>query len=199
MTVRTRWIAALSLAALSCTARVDGTPRAPGAAPEPEPHAPDASAMPDPQAAPTNLSRGEQLDLTIPLIDGAALPLASLRGKLVIIELSATWSETWAWTEAYSLYNELLRAHGEDRLAVVLVALDRERGALSPEPGTRAAGFELGWDPQGALAARLQVAAFPAIILLDPEGAVIHAEAGGQGSTREDAVAPRVREAVAAR
>jgi hypothetical protein len=77
-----------------------------------------------------------------------------------------------------------LQQHGPDRLAVIVVALDSERAALSPEPGVRGRGFDLGWDPQGALAARLQVAALPTVVVLDRSGRVAFIQGGAPpGST----------------
>ena len=63
-----------------------------------------------------------------------------------------------------------------DNLAVIVVAMDNERATLSPEPGLRGPGFDLGWDPQGALAARLQAAALPTVVVLDREGRVAYAQ-----------------------
>ena len=109
------------------------------------------------------------------------MPLSRLRGRVVVVELTATWVERWP--ETYAFYNRLLAEHA-GQLAVVVVTLDNERGALSPEPGTRAPGFTLGWDPQGALAARLQAAALPTVVVLDRAGEIVHAQGGAaEGST----------------
>lgn len=132
---------------------------------------------------------GEILDLTVPLVDGGGLELAALRGRVVVLELTSASAPTWS--ETFAFYNRLLRQHGSSRLAVVVVSVDPERATLSPEPDLRGQGFELGWDPQGALAARLQAAALPTAVVLDRAGRIVLVLAGAvPGSTRslEDSV-----------
>ena len=139
-------------------------------------------APPDPSLHPLNRETGELLEATVPLVDGDGLPLGDLRGRVVVLELTATWADRWP--ETFAFYSRLLQQHGPDRLAVVLVAMDNERAALSPEPGVRGRGFDLGWDPQGALAARLQVAALPTVVVLDRNGRVAFIQGGAPpGST----------------
>lgn len=174
-----RVLLAGALAAAACTRPQTG--------PAPEPPPPDAPVRPD---APVGHPAGERLDLTVPLLAGQGLPLASLRGRVVVLELSSAASP--AWPAAFAFYNDLLREHGADRLAVVLVALDRERELLSPEPDLRVHGFELGWDPQGAVAARLQAAALPTVLVLDRDGRLVHAA----GEPTSDATLHAVRAAL---
>ena len=149
--------------------------------PKPPPYsdvAPDAEViapLPDPVAQPTNREEGDVLVLTIPRVGGDILDLRDLRGRVVLIELSATWVE--GWRDRYTLYNDLLRTYGADRLAVVLVAMDNEREAITLEPEVRSPGFELGWDPQGAVAAQLQAAAVPTAIVIDRQGRIAHIDA----------------------
>jgi len=139
-------------------------------------------APPDPLLNPVNRETGDLLEATVPLVDGDGLPLGDLRGRVVVLELTATWADRWP--ETFAFYSRLLQQHGPDRLAVVLVAMDNERAALSPEPGVRGQGFDLGWDPQGALAARLQVAALPTVVVLDRHGRVAFVQGGAPpGST----------------
>ncbi len=159
-------------------------------APPPEP----VTRLPDPVHAPVNREPGELLEATVPLVDGDGLPLARLRGRVVVLELTATWAPRWP--ETYPFYARLLHEHGPDRLAVVVVAMDSERAALSPEPGVRGPGFDLGWDPQGALAARLQAAALPTVVVLDRSGRVAFVQADAPpGSTH--AIEDGIRRALA--
>jgi len=155
-------------------------PTRPGPSLTPEP---PTTELPDPVGAPVNHQPGEQLTATVPLVDGDGLALASLRGRVVVLELTATW--TRSWPETYPFYARLLQEHGPAQLAVIVVVMDSERAALSPEPGLRGPGFELGWDPQGALAARLQAAALPTVVVLDREGRVAFAQSDTPtGATR---------------
>ena len=178
---------ALALPAIACQT----APRKPAPSFPPEPPAP----LPDPVHAPIDRETGELLEATVPLLDGAGLPLASLRGRVVVLELTATWADRWS--ESFAFYNRLLQQHGPERLAVVVVAMDNERAALSPEPGVRARGFDLGWDPQGALAARLQVAALPTVVVLDRGGHIRFVQ-GGTPPGATQAIEDGIRQALAA-
>ncbi len=154
-----------------------------------------AAALPDPVHTPVNREPGELLAAIVPLVDGHGLDLERLRGRVVVLELTATWADRWA--EAYPFYTRLLQQHSPDRLAVVLVAMDSERATLSPEPGVRGPGFDLGWDPQGALAARLQAAALPTVVVLDRQGRIAFVQGGApEGGTR--AIEDGIRDALTA-
>lgn len=168
--------------ALGCPPREAPTPPpGPGAA------AGDvAEPLPDPENAPVNRETGEELTLTIPRPDGSAVDLRELRGKWVVLELTTTRAADFG--ERYRIYRQLLARSG-GALAVFVVALDADRDALSPEPETRPPGFELGWDPQGALAAQLQAAGLPTLVLVDREGRIAAVAAGeGAAKTIDDAL-----------
>lgn len=180
-------VAIVAIVAIACQT----TPHKPSPTQPPEPPAP----LPDPVHAPVNREPGELLEATVPLVDGAGLPLSELRGRVVVLELSATWADRWS--ESFAFYNRLLQQHGPERLAVVVVAMDSERATLSPEPGVRARGFDLGWDPQGALAARLQVAALPTVVVLDRGGRIIFVQ-GGSPPGATQAIEDGIRQALAA-
>jgi peroxiredoxin len=166
----------LALAALAACTRTP-PPRDPEPAPEPA------------STAPIRGAAGDVLDVTVPLLDGRGVALQDLRGRVVVLELTSAADP--AWRETFAFYNRLVREHGPARLAVFVVAVDPERAALSPEPDLRADGFELGWDPQGALAARLQAIALPTVVVLDRAGRIAHVQGGpAAGATRslEDSV-----------
>ncbi len=115
---------------------------------------------------PTNRAAGEQLELVVPLYTGGALDLGTLRGRVVLLEISTTDDEAWA--PAHLHHARLTDAHG-DGLAVVVIANDADPSALED---SAMGPFVLGWDPQGALAARLQLAGFPTYLVLDREGRI---------------------------
>ena len=190
LAARLAFLASLAPLAWLANLACQTAPSRPGPA-DPEPYTP----LPDPVHAPVNRETGELLEATIPLVDGDGLPLVRLRGRVVVLELTATWADRWA--EAYPFYTRLLQQHGPEQLAVIVVAMDSERATLSPEPGLRGPGFDLGWDPQGALAARLQAAALPTVVILDRQGRVAFVQAGAPaGATR--AIEDGVRQALSA-
>ncbi len=111
---------------------------------------------------PSRHAAGEVVDANVPLPDGSVLPLAELRGKLVVLELVDA-AHRDAKVEAD--YAAVLRDAG-DRVEIVMVSLEPEGWAGDVPP------FRLGWDPQGALAARLLAASVPTVMLLDRDGRV---------------------------
>ena len=137
-----------------------------------------AAAPPEPREAPGSSDGGlieprrtvEVVELSIPLFEGGVVELARFRGQVVVLEVSASYAR--GWTAMHRRYQDLLQAHGEDALSVITVALDMDAGDLAawerdPPP------FTLGWDPQGALAARLGVTSLPTVFVLDHEGGLV--------------------------
>ncbi len=164
-------LSALALSALACrpepTVEPDGLD--PGAGIE------DVAIAPVP-AEPSNREAGEQLELTIPVYGGGEIELASLRGRPVLLELSASWEAGFA--EAHALYAQLLADNPQ--LTVVVVAADPEDAGLEGLAQQAAASERmiLSWDPAGALSARLRVALFPTMFVLDGEGRIVTIENG---------------------
>jgi peroxiredoxin len=111
----------------------------------------------------------EVVELSVPLFGGGAVELERFRGRAVVLEVSASYADGWA--ELHEHYARLLDAHEND-LSVIAVSLDMEPSQLAswerdPPP------FTLGWDPQGALAARLGVTRFPTVFVLDRDGVLV--------------------------
>ncbi len=134
---------------------------------------------------PANRAAGDELDATISVAGGEPLELASLRGRPVLLEISASWEPGFA--EAHALYAELLAAQPE--LAVVVVLAEPDASALEGLP----AGLIPAWDPAGALAAKLSVATFPTMFVLDREGRIGEVVNGWDAGVEQ-----RLRAAVAA-
>ncbi|MBX7079360.1 MAG: hypothetical protein K1X88_09260 [Nannocystaceae bacterium] len=128
------------------------------------------AAAPSGALPPSRHAAGEQIDANVPLQAGGVLPLASLRGRVVIIEVVDAAHRDAA---AEADYRALLEQLG-DAVEVVLVSLDADGWHGDAPP------VQLGWDPQGALAARLQAATLPTVIVLDAEGRVAFQYAGAR-------------------
>lgn len=131
-----------------------------------------ATRAPGAERAPSALSGrvGQVLELTVPLVGGGAQALAELRGRSVLLELadaSAPGREL-----AQGRWRALAEQHG-DAIAVVSVALDPEVTTLPARWTDDPPPFVLGWDPQGALAARLQLVVLPTVVLLDARGVIV--------------------------
>ncbi|PRP90518.1 AhpC/TSA family protein [Enhygromyxa salina] len=148
-----------------CLVLLTGCPTTPTTTPPPS----DDGAIEEPStpiipAEPANHTEGDELEATIPVIGGDSIELSSLRGRPVLLEISASWEPGFA--EAHALYAELLAEHGE--LAVIVVVADPEDAGLSGLPPE----FTLAWDPAGALAAKFSVATFPTMFVIDRGGRI---------------------------
>jgi cytochrome oxidase Cu insertion factor (SCO1/SenC/PrrC family) len=141
-----------------------------------------ATVQPIAPGQPTSASRhatGEQLDANVPLASGDVLALAALRGKVVLLELSDADHRN---ADVLADYTRLIATHG-DAVAIVVVSLD-----AAGWDGT-AATYELGWDPGGALAAKLHAAALPTVLVLDREGRVAYQYGGKKAGAHAEAIA----------
>ncbi|MEX1362352.1 MAG: hypothetical protein AB1Z98_04455 [Nannocystaceae bacterium] len=123
--------------------------------------------------------RGQVLELTVPLLGGGRLELAELRGRAVLLDLGDASNP--ARDEAQARYRALVER--DERVVVVSVALDATAEDL-PASWQDAPPFVLGWDPQGALAARLQLVMLPTVVLLDTQGRIVSVH---EGATPDDA------------
>jgi cytochrome oxidase Cu insertion factor (SCO1/SenC/PrrC family) len=130
-------------------------------------------------ATPSRHTTGERLDANVPLASGDVLALAQLRGKVVLLELSDAAHRK---AEVLADYAKMLETHGE-QLAIVVVSLDASGWDSS------AASYELGWDPDGALAAKLHAAALPTVLVLDREGRVAYQYGGETNGAHAEAIA----------
>jgi hypothetical protein len=158
---RTHLVCLPALALLSACPK--GTTSTPDAALDPitETDEPDDPLIP---REPANRGSGDELEATIPVVGGDSLELSSLRGRPVLLEISASWEPGFA--EAHALYAELLARHPD--LAVVVVVADPADAALEG----LGEQFTLAWDPAGALAAKLTVAKMPTMFVIDRTGQI---------------------------
>jgi hypothetical protein len=163
------------LAALVCSV---GCPAPPTTAPDDAPVSTDEGDR-DPliPSEPANRAAGDELEATISVAGGDAIELSSLRGRPVLLEISASWEPGFA--EAHALYAELLVAHPE--LAVIVVVAEPDDSALLGLPPE----FTPAWDPAGALAAKLSVATFPTMFVIDREGRINAVVNGWSDEVRE--------------
>jgi hypothetical protein len=141
--------------------------------------APSDAASPASTLPPSRHDTGALLEGNVPLAQGGVLPLVELRGKLVVVEVVDAAHRDDA---VESDYAALQRELGE-RLVVVLVSLDHDGWQDQSPP------FVLGWDPQGAFAARLQAASLPTVLLLDAQGRIVQQYAGARTPGHRELVA----------
>lgn len=124
--------------------------------------------------ASASAATGEPVDVAVPLYEGGTLQLAELRGTVVVLVLSG--SDRAHWTEAHAHLEEL--ASSNEQVRAILVANDGDADALGMQWDAISPSFSRGWDPQGAVALRLGVAALPAAFVLAPDGRVVGSVVG---------------------
>lgn len=144
-----------------------------------EPRAPTTVVEPKAEAEPVT---GEPEDFILPLADGRTVSVAEFRGRPVVIELAS--GQVASSDDATSAIQALVDAHPE--LVVFRVSLDP---TLDPSVAARAGAPQSTrvamWvhDPQGALAARLQLQTIPSFIVLDARGVEVARVPGGRPDT----------------
>lgn len=151
-----RRVVVLGLALGACRPATPAAPAEPPGAP--------------PSLPPSRHGAGEIVEANVPLQQGGVIGLAELRGKHVVLEVVDGAHRDAAVESDYA--GVLAQAQG--RVAIVMVSLDADGWSGDVPP------FVLGWDPQGALAARLHAASVPTVMLLDGEGRVIAQYAGAR-------------------
>lgn len=178
--------------ALTSVLVISGCPRAPTSATPTtgavEPLEDEPASVPLLPEQPANREAGETLELTIPLLGSDPIELASLRGRPVVLDISASWEAGWA--ELHAFEAEVVGRHPE--LAVIVVAAEPEDHSLRDLPTT----LMPAWDPAGALAAKLSVALFPTVFVLDRQGMIIAVSSGWDDDTL-DVLGQAIDEALA--
>ncbi len=120
---------------------------------------------------------GAAPDFKLRTLDGAEVSLASLRGKIVVLDFWATWCPPCvAEVPGYVKMQEKYREQG---LAIVGVSVDRDASAVPPFLKKRGVNYQVGID-DGSLADQFGgIEAIPTTFLIDREGRIRHRKVGG--------------------
>ncbi len=138
------------------------------------------AASPDPalaEAAQARLAKlaliGRPLALVLTTLDGASLDLASLRGRVVLVDFWATWCPDCL--RDFPTIKALHARYHDQGLALVGVSLDRDRAALARFLSDKEITWPQAYDGKGwdnDVAKRFSVRAIPEVWLLDRRGVV---------------------------
>jgi thiol-disulfide isomerase/thioredoxin len=145
-------------------------------------------------AGAAELARGELApDLSLPRIDGGTATLSSLRGKVVLVNIWATWCSPCV-REMPSL-QALYERHANDGLEVLGVAVDDRPGVRQPdgtvqgivsEFATRyGITFPIALDPTGGTERRFGTQHLPTTVLIDRGGRIRAKEVGARSWDQE--------------
>lgn len=121
--------------------------------------------------------------------------LASLKGKVVLLDFWASWCEPCR--RSFPWMSELQKQHGADGLVIVAINVDQERQLAAQFLTATPAGFRIEYDPEGVLATQYSVAAMPTSFLIDRTGRVREQHHGfkeAQRSAREQVIAKLLKE-----
>jgi cytochrome c biogenesis protein CcmG/thiol:disulfide interchange protein DsbE len=117
-------------------------------------------------------------DLSIQTLNGkGTVSLASLQGKIAVIDFWATWC---APCKASFPKLEALSKRHAGKVEIVGISVDDEdkKSEIIPFAKDKGATFAIGWDDGHAIANRWHVETMPTTIIIDATGTVRHVHAG---------------------
>jgi len=119
--------------------------------------------------------------------------LASLRGRVVLLDFWASWCQPCR--ESFPFYNQLHDEYGRRGLCIVGVSVDEQVSNVRAFLRRTPAKFRILHDPSGGVAARFGPERMPTSFLVDRNGLVRHVHYGFD-ATEKAAIEREVREMV---
>jgi thiol-disulfide isomerase/thioredoxin len=112
------------------------------------------------------------------------LGLASLRGKVVLVDFWASWCEPCR--HSFPWLNEMHTKYADRGLVVIGVNVDRERADADRFLHDVPARFRIVYDPAGALATRYDLPGMPVSYVIGPNGEVVQRHVGFRNALRAE-------------
>jgi peroxiredoxin len=112
----------------------------------------------------------------LPSLDGASVDLASLRGRVVVLNFWASWCPPCV-AEMPSL-DRLNRALGDKGLVVVSVSVDEDESTLRQFVKRLGVGFPVLRDPDAHVAREYRTTGYPETFVLDRAGKIVRVFVG---------------------
>ncbi len=103
-------------------------------------------------------------------VDGKPLDVAALKGKVVLLDIWATWCEPCR--ASLPVYQALEKRFGPKGFAVVAISVDESADTLRDFVKKAGFTFWVGWDPKGAWPQRMKLEVMPTAWLIGRDGAV---------------------------
>ena len=110
------------------------------------------------------------------------LDLASLRGKVVLVDFWASWCEPCR--HSFPWLNEMHAKYADRGLVVIGVNVDRERADADRFLHDVPAQFRIVYDSAGALATRYDLPGMPVSYVIGPSGQVVGRHVGFRNALR---------------
>jgi len=117
-------------------------------------------------------------------INGHALRISSLRGKVVVVDFWASWCGPCR--ESFPFWNRLQSRYGSQGLVVVGVSVDRDMSNVRTFLRRNPAQFRVVHDPGHAIADRYRPATMPSTFIVDKRGVVRFVHRGFRSSDTRD-------------
>ncbi|MEZ5420350.1 MAG: TlpA disulfide reductase family protein [Vicinamibacterales bacterium] len=114
--------------------------------------------------------------LDLPAADGSAVSLASLRGKVVLVDVWASWCAPCK--AAFPEYDRLHKEYRERGFEVLAVNVDERRADADRFLAGRTPAMTVVFDPAGVAPERLGVRGMPTSFLIDRRGQIRHVHEG---------------------
>jgi len=112
------------------------------------------------------------------------LDLASLRGKVILVDFWASWCEPCR--HSFPWLNEMQAKYAARGLVVIGVNVDRERADAERFLHEVPAQFRIVYDPAGALATRYDLPGMPVSYVIGPNGEVAGRHVGFRNALRAE-------------
>ena len=107
-------------------------------------------------------------DFVLPRLDGTVQKLSNYRGKVVVVNLWATWCPPCL--AEMPVLNEIVREYGSRGVVVLGVASDDDKTAVERFVQAESPRMEILLDPGGAVGTQYGITGYPETFLVDRDG-----------------------------
>jgi len=107
-------------------------------------------------------------DFVLPRLDGTVQKLSNYRGRVVMVNLWATWCPPCI--EELPLLDEIVADYGPRGVVVLGVAADERKDAVEKFVEAHGPAFEVLLDPGGVVGTQYGITGYPETFLVDREG-----------------------------
>ena len=115
-------------------------------------------------------------DFTLPGLDGQMVSLADYRGKVVLLNIWASWCPPCL--VSLPKLEEMRQEFPASDFQVVAVNLDRDQAKALRFLSKHPVGYPSAADPEGTLPAQFEVETMPTSFLIDRQGVIRHVHRG---------------------
>ena len=138
---------------------------------------------------------GERLEFDLPNLEGARTTPKDLLGKVVLVDLWATWCKPCKVSLPF--YAELLEKHRSEGLEVVAISVDVHEDDVKQFVEKESLPFIVLHDPDGTVPARIGISALPTMMLIGRDGKLAYLHPGFEPDDKKR-IAYQIEKALAA-